>query len=197
MTAFWKFISAAALATAPATAAPDTSPVVQQSASSERSGQQDFDWEFGTWETRVRLLLNPLSGKPPEWAEYNGTSVIRPLLWGRANLVELSVAGSSGKIEGGSLRLFNPQSKQWSLNYANLRNGMLTSPVYGSFDSSGRGIFYGQDMAEGRAILVRFIITRPSKSEAHFEQAYSTDGGVTWEINWIATDRLRPDGGAN
>ena len=68
---------------------------------------------------------------------------------------------------------------------------MLTAPVYGSFDTKGRGTFYGQDMLDGRAILVRFIVTRPSANEARFEQAYSTDGGVSWEDNWIAVDTRR------
>lgn len=194
MTDVWKLLVAAVMIASPTAAAQTSAP---QAAAAERSGQQDFDWEFGTWNTTVRLRTNPLSGTPAQWAEYQGTSVIRPLLWGRANLVELSIAGSAGKIEGGSLRLFNPQSKQWSLNYANLKNGMLTSPVYGSFDSSGRGTFYGQDISDGRAIWVRFIITRPSKTEAHFEQAYSVDGGATWEINWIATDTLQANGGSN
>src|SRR3954452_15069720 len=156
----------------------------------ERSGQSDFDWEIGTWTTKVRVLRNALSGKAPEWAEYEGTSVIRPLLGRRANFVELSVSGPAGKIEGGSLRLYNPQARQWNVNYASLRNGMLTAPVYGAFDGAGRGVFYGQDIADGRAILVRFIMTVVSKKEAHFEQAYSTDGGVTWENNWIAVDTL-------
>lgn len=160
-------------------------------AAAVRSGEKDFDFEIGTWATRVRVLRNPLSGETPNWAEYHGTSIIRPLLQGRANFVELSVEGPSGKIEGGSLRLYNPQSRQWSLNFASLRNGMLTAPVYGSFDGRGRGLFYGQDMLDGRAILVRFIITQPSKTEARFEQAYSADGGVKWEPNWVAIDTLR------
>ena len=192
-----KFALAVILIASPTCAATELQGSAPQTVSADRSGQRDFDWELGTWTTKVRLLLNPLTGKPPEWAEYNGTSVVRPLLWGRSNFVELSVSGPAGKIEGGSLRLFNPQSKQWSLNYANLRNGMLTSPVYGEFDASGRGTFYGQDISDGRAILVRFIITRPSKTEAHFEQAYSVDGGETWEINWIATDTLQANGGSN
>ena len=93
-----------------------------------------------------------------------------------------------GRIEGGSLRLYGSQSGQWSLNYANLRNGLLTSPVYGGFDDRGRGLFYGPDNLDGRAILVRFIITKFRPDEARFEQAYSADGGVTWEDNWVATD---------
>ena len=156
--------------------------------SANRSGAHDFDWEIGTWATKVRVRTNPLSGEPPKWTEYAGTSVVKPLLDGRANFVELSVAGASGKIDGGSLRLYGSQTRQWSLNYANLRNGLLTSPVYGGFDPAGRGLFYGSDTLDGRAILVRFAITRSSPNEAHFEQAYSADGGVTWEDNWLAVD---------
>lgn len=155
------------------------------------SGQGDFDFEFGTWTTKVKVLRNPLSGEPPNWAEYEGTSVVRPLLDGRANFVELSVRGAAGQIEGGSLRLYNPQTRQWNVNYASLRNGMLTAPVYGSFDGRGRGTFYGQDMLDGRAILVRFVITQKGANEAHFEQSYSADGGVSWETNWIAVDTRR------
>jgi hypothetical protein len=153
-----------------------------------RSGAHDFDWEIGTWETKVRVRTHPLSGEAAKWVEYAGTSVVKPLLDGRANFVELSVAGTAGKIEGGSLRLYGSQSGQWSLNYANLRNGLLTSPVYGGFDARGLGLFYGPDTLDGRAILVRFVITKVSANKAQFEQAYSTDGGVTWEDNWIAVD---------
>jgi len=155
------------------------------------SGQNDFDWEIGSWTTQVRVLRNPLSGEKANWAEYEGTSVVRPLLDGRANFVELAVAGPSGKIEGGALRLYNPQTRQWNINYASLGNGLLTAPIYGGFDSDGRGTFHGQDMIDGRAIIVRFIITRVSDREARFEQAYSADGGASWENNWIAIDTRR------
>jgi hypothetical protein len=151
-------------------------------------GHHDFDFETGTWTTRVRVLRNPLSGAAPDWADYQGTSVIRPLMDGRANLVELSVAGTRGKIEGVALRLYNPQARQWSLNYASMHDGLLTAPVFGSFDEKGRGLFYGRDMLDGRAILVRFVITQVSATAAHFEQAYSADGGASWEVNWIADD---------
>lgn len=162
-----------------------------QSSSAAREGQRDFDWEIGTWTTKVRVLRNPLSGNPPEWAEYEGTSVVKPVMAGRWNIVELSVAGATGKIEGGSLRLYNPQARQWSLNFASLRNGLLTAPVYGSFDGRGIGRFYGSDTLDGRAILVRFVITPKSANEVLFEQAFSADGGGTWETNWIATDTRR------
>lgn len=166
-------------------------PASAQLPASVRDGQRDFDWEIGTWTTKVRVLRNPLSGKPPEWAEYQGISAVKPLMDGRWNFVELSVAGPAGKIEGGALRLYNPKTGQWSLNYTPLSNGLLTAPVYGSFDGRGVGRFYGADTMDGRAILVRFVITTKSKDEATFEQSYSADGGVTWETNWLAVDTRR------
>ena len=153
-----------------------------------RDGQRDFDWEIGSWTTKVTVRRNPLSGTAPDWAEYEGTSIVKPLLNGRANFVELSVAGARGKIEGGSLRLYNPKARQWNVNYASLGNGLLTAPVFGSFDGRGRGTFYGQDTLDGRTILVRFIMNQVSPREARFEQAYSADGGQTWEDNWLAVD---------
>jgi hypothetical protein len=151
-----------------------------------QDGARDFDWEFGTWKTRVRRLADPLSGAQ-QWLEYEGTSVVRPLLDGRANLVELNVSGPAGRIEGASLRLYNPQTRQWSLHYASLRSGMLTRPVFGGF-RDGRGEFYGMEDLDGRAVLVRFVMSGIDTDTARFEQAYSADGGRTWETNWIAMD---------
>ena len=168
---------------APAQTVPLTTPQAQL-----RDGQHDFDWEFGTWITKVRVLRNPLSGSAPNWADYQGTSVVRPVLGGRFNLVELSVRGPAGRIEGSSLRLYEVPTRHWSLNYANVRDGLLTAPVVGSFDGRGRGIFFADDMLAGRPIKVRFVITVPSGRSAHFEQAYSADGGSTWQLNWIADD---------
>lgn len=183
-----KLVLAAAICVTPTIipASPLTSPASAQA--SPRDGQHDFDWEMGSWATNVRVLRNPLSGAPPDWAEFRGTSIVKPILGGRANSVELSVKNDKGTIEGVALRLYNPEARQWSLNYASLRGGVLTAPVYGGFDGKGRGLFYGQDTLEGRVILVRFAITVVSPQEARFEQGYSADGGVTWETNWIAVD---------
>lgn len=170
---------AAAAGAASAAAAPQVAP-------DRANGQQDFDWEIGTWKTVVRRLAAPLSGSS-DWVQYTGTSVVSRVLDGRANLVELRVAGPSGKIEGASLRLYNPQTRQWSLNYFGVRSGALTRPVYGGF-RDGRGEFFAQEDLEGRAILVRFVISEVTADSARFEQAYSDDGGRTWETNWIAFD---------
>lgn len=174
-----------ALANVPAMAqsVPAASPAIT------REGQRDFDFEIGEWSTEVRVLTNPLSGKSPVWAEYRGTSLVRSLMDGRANSVELSVAGPAGKIEGISLRLYDPGARKWSLNFASLRDGAMTPPVVGGFGADGRGVFYGDDKLGERAIRVRFVITQESADEARFEQAFSADNGATWEVNWIAVDR--------
>jgi hypothetical protein len=40
----------------------------------------------------------------------------------------------------------------------------------------------------GRAILVRFVISGITADACRFEQAFSADGGRSWEVNWVATD---------
>ena len=152
----------------------------------QRDGQHDFDFEIGTWKTHLRRLQRPLSGSTT-WVEYEGTSVVSKVLDGRANLVELKVDGPAGRIEGLSLRLYNPQSRQWSLNFANINSGTLTPPTIGEF-RDGRGEFYNQDTYNNRAILVRFVIIKIMPDQYRFEQSFSDDGGKTWELNWIATD---------
>ena len=151
-----------------------------------RDGAHDFDWEHGTWTTQLRRLRNPLSGSST-WDEYKGVSIVRPVLGGRANLIELSVEGPAGRIEGLSLRLYSPKARQWSLHFANISSGELTTPVIGAFEK-GRAEFYAHDTLNGRGILVRFVISDIKPDSARFEQAFSDDGGKTWEVNWIAID---------
>jgi hypothetical protein len=119
--------------------------------------------------------------------KYEGTTVVRKVWDGRANLVELDVNGPAGRLEGLSLRLYNPESRQWSLNFSNSRGGTLSPPSFGEF-KHGRGEFYSQESLNGRAIYVRFVISPITPDSLRFEQSFSDDGGKTWEVNWIAID---------
>ena len=152
----------------------------------ERDGQHDFDFEIGTWKTHLRRLLHPLTGSTT-WVEYEGTTVVRKVWNGRANLVELEADGPAGHFEGLSLRLYNPQSHQWSLNFASSNGGSMSQPTIGGF-KNGRGEFFDQETFDGRAIFVRVVISEITPNSCRFEQAFSDDGGKTWEVNWIATD---------
>jgi hypothetical protein len=164
----------------------ETSRTNSQQTLRERDGQHDFDFEIGTWKTHLRRLLHPLTGSTT-WVEYEGTTEVRKVWNGRANLVELEVDGPGGHIEALSMRLYNPQSHQWSLNFANSSSGTMGQPTIGEF-KNGRGEFFDQETLNGRAIFVRFVISDITPTSCRFEQAFSDDGGKTWEVNWIATD---------
>jgi hypothetical protein len=152
----------------------------------ERDGQHDFDFEIGTWKTHLRRLLHPLTGSTT-WVEYEGTTVVRKVWNGRANLVELEASGPAGHFEGLNLRLYNPQSRQWSLNFSNINSGTMSQPTIGEF-KNGRGEFFDQETLNGRAIFVRFVISDITPNSCRFEQSFSDDGGKTWEVNCIAID---------
>ena len=142
----------------------------------ERDGSHDFDFEIGTWKTHLSRLERPLSGST-KWLAYEGTSVVRKIWDGKANLVELVADGPAGHLEVLSLRLYNPESRQWSLHSASSRTGVLSVPTIGQF-------------INGRAILVRNVWSDITPVSCRFEQAFSVDGGRTWETNWIAIDSL-------
>jgi hypothetical protein len=155
-------------------------------APSLRDGRHDFDFEIGVWKTHLKRRVHPLTGSNA-WTEYDGTTTVRKVWNGLSNLVELEVDGPQGHIEALSLRLYNPDSHQWSLNFASSAAGAMGTPTIGEF-KNGRGEFYDQETLKGRAILVRFLISDITPTSCHFEQAFSGDGGHTWEVNWIATD---------
>lgn len=154
----------------------------------KRDGQHDFDFEAGAWKIHLKRLLNPLTGSTT-WVEFDGTTVTRPVWNGRAWLEQFETDGSSGHIEGLTLRLYNPQSDQWSLYWANSKDGALSLPTVGEF-RNGRGEFFDQEAFNGRQILVRYVWSDITPNSAHFEQSFSEDGGKTWEVNWI-TDQSR------
>lgn len=152
-----------------------------------RDGAHDFDWEIGAWNTRLRVLRHEPNGTAT-WVTYEGTSRVVPIWNCRADLVELDATGPGHRhIQAINLRLYDPQSRQWSLNFANLRSGVLSVPTIGGF-RHGVGTFYDQEPIEGREVLVRNVWSRITKHSAHFVQSISDDGGRTWHPNWIADD---------
>jgi hypothetical protein len=162
----------------------DTPKAVVQPA--PRDGQHDFDFYIGTWKQHLKRLVHPLSGSTT-WAEFDGTIVVRKVWDGRANLNEFEGEGPSGHIEGLTLRLYNPQSHQWSLYWANSKDGVIGGPPSVGEFKDGRGVFLCQDTFNDRTILIRYIWSDITANSAHFEQAYSDDQGKTWEANWIST----------
>ena len=156
-----------------------------------KDGAHDFDFEFGRWTAHIARRLKPLTGSQ-SWVEYDGLSVVHPLWGGKANIGELDVSGSAGRIEGMSLRLYDAASRQWKIRWANGADGALGEPMVGGF-AGGQGLFYNQEELGGRAILVRFLFSRMTATSFRIEQSFSDDGGTSWEVNWISDFTKLPD----
>lgn len=149
----------------------------------ERDGQHDFDFLPGAWKIHNRRLKNPLTGSAT-WIEFESTSVAKRIWDGRANMDEYEADSPSGHIEGVTVRLYNPKSHQWSLYWANQANGTMETPTIGEF-KNGRGDFFDQEFFQGRSIYVRYSWLDITPNSCRWEQAFSGDGGKTWETNWI------------
>jgi hypothetical protein len=152
----------------------------------ERDGQHDFDPLIGSWKFHLKRRLHPLTGSTT-WVEFDGTGVCRKIYDG-ASIDQVELDGPGGHIEGLTLRVYNPQSHQWRLYWANQKIGVLDPPQVGEF-KDGHGQFFAQDTINGKTILIRFDWTNLN-AVPHFEQSFSDDGGKTWEVNWI-TDQTR------
>jgi hypothetical protein len=188
-TYFVSFILAVVLQVLPGMAQQNPGPakIGVQSTAPARDGQHDFDPLLGSWKYHLKRRMNPLTGSNT-WVEFDGTGVCRKV-WDGSQLDTIDVDGPTGHVEGLTLRLYNPQSHQWRLYWANRKNGILDPPQVGEF-KDGRGEFFAQDTINGKTILIRFVWTNLTTNSPHFEQSFSNDGGKTWEVNWI-TDQTR------
>ncbi|MFI6403736.1 hypothetical protein [Streptomyces sp. NPDC050548] len=151
------------------------------------SSPRDFDFLHGEWEVVNRRLtdfLQPASG----WEEFTGVSHCRPFFDGAANVDEIDMPYLGSK--GLTLRLFDRETEQWSLNWSSSRSGKLFPPVTGRFEG-GRGEFYGDDTHDGKDVRVRFVWSGVFASGARWEQAFSVDDGASWMTNWTM-DFTRP-----
>ena len=170
----------------PLPASPQTSPAAAETGPQQiRDGQHDFDFHFGTWKTHIMRLAHPLSGSNT-WIELNGTVKVRKVWDGRANMEELEAGNATTHFKGMTLFLYNPKAHQWSQAFVNMDDGTLNPPLIGEF-KNGRGELFDQETYNGRTILVRFVWSDITPDSHHVEQAFSDDGGKTWEPNFIAT----------
>jgi len=160
----------------------------QEKPAAQRDGQHDFDPLIGSWKYHLKRRLHPLTGSNT-WVDLEGTGVCYKIWDGRAQLDTIVVDGPSGHIEGLTLRLYDPESHQWRLYWANSKNGIVDPPQVGEF-KGGHGEFLAQDRINGRVILIRYDWTNTNTNTPHFEQSFSDDAGKTWEVNWI-TDQTR------
>jgi hypothetical protein len=148
-------------------------------ANAQRDGQHDFDFIFGRWKVHLKRKV------AGTWMESDGYGIYRKIWGGRANINEFFAENSGGHVEGLTLRTYNPETRQWSLYWANSRDGILSSAQVGRFNH-GQGEFYEMDNSDGSNTLVRYVWSKITPMSVHFEQAFSEDGGKSWDVNWIS-----------
>ena len=146
------------------------------------TGAHDFDFFVGDWKTQHRQLRHRLAGDT-EWLEFSGTVSMRQILAGLGNIDEGEILSPRGRYTGVTLRLFDPDAGTWSIYWLDSRKPVIDTPMVGRFEQ-GVGLFYADEPFEGRPIRVRFIWTPVSANECRWEQAFSADGGTSWETNW-------------
>ncbi|MEU8415626.1 hypothetical protein AB0C24_22790 [Amycolatopsis japonica] len=140
----------------------------------------DFDFLVGSWNVHNRRLAKRLAGSD-DWVEFTAPAKCWSLFEGKANVDEIVFPDG---VRGLTLRLFDPATEKWSLNWSSSDTGRLFPPVVGSF-SDGRGVFHGDDTEGDTPVRVRFVWSDITDDSARWEQAFSVDGGETWELNWI------------
>lgn len=152
------------------------------SADGANDGRHDFDFQIGDWTVAHRRLRRRLAGDD-SWDEFPGTCAMRPVIGGLGNVEDNHLELPDGPYRAAALRLFDPARRRWSIWWIDGRTLALDAPVHGGFEN-GVGTFIGEDSFEGRPILVRFTWSEITATTARWSQAFSEDGGATWEPNW-------------
>jgi hypothetical protein len=163
-------------------------PTAAQDAAPARDGQHDFDFMFGTWRVTLKRLVKPLTGSTT-WIEYEGTQTTSKVWNGKANFDEFVAHSRTGDepLEGLTVRLYNPATREWSIYWANAKSGTMAMPPTVGHFTNGRGQFFDKEDFNGKPIIVRYTWSDITATSAKFEQAFSPDDGKTWEPNWIST----------
>lgn len=156
-----------------------------------QDGRTDFDFIVGRWNVHHWRLRERLKGST-DWDEFDGTTEDRSIVGGLGNIGEASLILNATPLIATSMRLFDPQTREWSVYFTNSVQGALSPPMTGGF-TQGRGEFYAQESFEGKHIFSRLIWSDITATSCRWEQAFSENGGKTWETNWIMELTRRPE----
>lgn len=172
-------IAGLAAAAAPAVVAAQTA----ANPSPYTGGPDDFTWLQGKWTVRHRRLKARLAGST-EWQEFAGTSELWLTLGGHGTVDENWLDIPSGAYRAVGIRAYDPTTRQWAIWWLDERSPRsIEPPVFGGF-KDGVGTFQAPDTFNGKPILVRFRWHDITATTAQWDQAFSPDGGRTWEENW-------------
>lgn len=147
-------------------------------------GRHDFDFYYGRWRIHNHRLIGRLQGSTT-WEDFEAIGECQPVLNGLGNIDEYRTEYWPNFIAL-TVRLFNVETRQWSIYWIPNNNIALDTPVVGSF-SNGVGIFDSHELFEGKPIIVRFTWSDITPTSTRWQQAFSPDDGKTWEVNWIMT----------
>ena len=149
-----------------------------------KHGASDFDFFHGHWQVAHRRLKHRLV-QFSDWEEFGGACSVQPLLGGLGNVDDNTIDLPGSPYRAVTLRSCDPSAGQWTIWWLDGRRpGFLDAPMVGRFQD-GVGTFLGDDQWEGAPIRIRFLWTLPQPGMPRWEQAFSTDGGGTWETNWV------------
>ena len=146
---------------------------------------QDFDFFFGCWIVKHRQLAQRLAGST-EWIEFGGTTTTQAILGGMGNLDDNVIDKPDGTYRAATLRAYDAASDAWAIRWFDGRmpHGAADPPMIGRFEN-GTGLFFADDTLDGRPIKVRFVWSGITDTSCRWEQAFSPDGGASWEVNWV------------
>jgi hypothetical protein len=151
--------------------------------SPDPTAPKDFDFIIGSWNVKHRRLKSRLD-RCTDWVEFQGLSTTQKILGGFGNVEDNRLFFPEGEVRAAALRSFDRESKTWSIWWLDGRApSQLDKPVVGSF-VAGRGEFYTDDQLNGVPITVRFVWSVGDGTRPTWEQAFSSDGGNSWETNW-------------
>ena len=150
-----------------------------------QAGLNDFDFLVGEWQVHHRRLKERLAGNH-EWIEFEGTSASHKVMGGYALVDDNVLDFPAGPYRAAGMRAYDAKSGQWSIWWLDSRMplGPIDPPVRGTF-ADGVGSFLADETFNGKPIRVRFTWSKITPASAHWEQAFSPDGGATWETNWV------------
>lgn len=146
------------------------------------SSENDFDFYVGDWIVKNKKLKTRLNNCS-EWIEFETTVNMYKTLNGLGNIDHNYTTINGKPFEGMSLRFFNPQTKLWSIHWADTDTLSLDRPTVGSFDGDF-GHFFTQDVLNGQEIIVVYRWDKQDKNQPVWSQAFSGNRGKTWEWNW-------------
>jgi hypothetical protein len=142
-----------------------------------------FAFQTGEWRVLHRKLKHRLVGSE-EWFSFDGSCKAWEILGGAGNVEDNWLNDPNGAYAAAAIRRMDSKTGIWSIWWVDPRSAGIDPPVNGIFEN-GVGTFLGEDVLNGKPINVRFVWSNITGNHAHWEQAFSPDGGVTWETNWV------------